>query len=254
MSFSRRTRLRMNGLRFRTVALLAPKLVQIVTSQQQSLVVISRFFSASSGLLANSSSVYPSSTVSVIKTRPPPPKLGSRFLSLNIPEHQIYNSPQFTMTNKPRIILKQNTNNHSTDTTCVKTSNGLVQTKTTRNYVVPAAYTLPHSPAFQNMAGIQKLAMEPTREHIEHIRHVLKNMNAKNNDNQQITLEKDHESGIASVCIRSAAKNGISGKMMCDFLDIIDELQAWQEGKGVILYGHKGFFCSGKMLLSLDLS
>jgi len=95
------------------------------------------------------------------------------------------------------------------------------------------------------MAGIQKLVTEPTREHIENIRHVLKNMKAKNNDDQAITLQKDHETGIASVCIRSAAKNGISGKMMCDFLDSIDELYSWDEGKGVILYGHDGFFCSG---------
>lgn len=112
---------------------------------------------------------------------------------------------------------------------------------------VAPAYTIAQSTIFRNMAGIQKLALEPTREHIENIRHVLKNMNAKNNDNQQITLEKDDNSGIAAICIRSAAKNGISGKMMCDFLDIIDELYAWHEGKGVIIYGHKGFFCSGKL-------
>lgn len=151
------------------------------------------------------------------------------------------------MTNKPRIILQQNTNNHSSDTNRgVKLSNGLHTTVRNTNGV-PPPYGLSQSPSFQTMAGIQRLAMEPTREHIENIRHVIKYLNAKNNDNQQITLEKDNETGIASVCLKSAAKNGISGKMMSDFLDIIDELYSWPEGKGVIIYGHKGFFCSGKL-------
>lgn len=99
------------------------------------------------------------------------------------------------------------------------------------------------------MAGIQKLVTEPTREHIENIRHFLKRMNAKDNADQQITLHKDYDTGIATVCIRSAAKNGISGKMMCDFLDTIDELYAWNEGRGVIIYGDNGFFCSGKFTI-----
>lgn len=100
--------------------------------------------------------------------------------------------------------------------------------------------------SFHSMAAIQKLATEPNREHIENIRKLLKHTNAKNNNDQQITLEKDNITGIGSICIRSAAKNGISAKMMCDFLDTIDELYSWEEGKGVIIYGHEGFFCSGK--------
>lgn len=95
------------------------------------------------------------------------------------------------------------------------------------------------------MACIQKLSIEPTREHIENIRHVLRHCNAKDNKDQQITLEKDLESGIGTICFKSAAKNAISAKMMCDFLDTIDELHNWPEGKGVIIYGHEGFFCSG---------
>lgn len=151
------------------------------------------------------------------------------------------------MTNKPRIsILQQNTNKSNN---CIKSihENAAAQSSPQiPSSSLPQAYTLAQSESFRSMAGIQKLALEPTREHIENIRHVLKHMNAKNNDNQQITLEKNNESGIATVCIRSAAKNGISGKMMCDFLDIIDELYSWPEGKGVILFGHKGFFCSGE--------
>ena len=96
------------------------------------------------------------------------------------------------------------------------------------------------------MAGIQKLALEPTREHIENIRQLFRRMNAKDNDDQTITLQKDHDTSIATMYIKSAAKNGISGKMMCDMLDAIDELYAWEEGKGVIIRGHGGFFCSGE--------
>lgn len=156
--------------------------------------------------------------------------------------HLTYRTFHTKMTNKPRIILPQSTN----------LSNAHVKPRIENGHpkdsIVRHSYTLANSSNFQTMAGIQKLTTEPTREHIENIRHVLIRMNAKNNDNQQITLEKDSVSGIATVCIRSAAKNGISGKMMCDFLDIIDELYSWREGKGVIIYGYNGFFCSGKLI------
>lgn len=108
-------------------------------------------------------------------------------------------------------------------------------------------HTLANSPSFRSMAGIQKLATEPTREHIENIRDILRHLNAKDNNNQEIRLEKDLSTGIATICIKSAAKNGISAKMMCDFLDVIDELYLWEEGKGVIIYGHDNFFCSGNL-------
>lgn len=146
------------------------------------------------------------------------------------------------MTNKPRTVSQQNNN---------QLNNGiksLHSNATAKPIPVHPSYTLAHSPNFRNMAGIQKLATESTREHIENIRHVLSRMNAKNNDDQEITMVKDHETGIATVCIKSAAKNGISGKMMCDFLDIVDELYSWNEGKGVIIHGHKGFFCSGELV------
>lgn len=149
------------------------------------------------------------------------------------------------MTNKPRISVFHQDANQPNNNVKTVNNNQTVFLSQSPNPVAPA-HTIAQSTNFRNMAGIQKLALEPTREHIENIRHVLRNMNAKNNDNQQITLEKNDDSGIATVCIRSAAKNGISGKMMCDFLDIIDELYSWPEGKGVIIYGHKGFFCSGR--------
>lgn len=152
-----------------------------------------------------------------------------------------------TMTNKPRIVLQhqqQQQNTNKSNIICI-TQQPLHSDGSSLKSSVAGQHTLSQSPNFRSMAGIQKLVTEPTREHIENIRHVLQRMNAKNNDNQQITLEKDQETGIATVCIQSAAKNGISGKMMCDFLDIIDELYQWNEGKGVILCGHNGFFCSG---------
>lgn len=145
------------------------------------------------------------------------------------------------MTNKPRAIFQPNKNG-----ICVKSIHSNNSSNPTNPISPQKQYTLANSPNFRNMAGIQRLATEPTREHIENIRHSLRHMNAKDNDDQQITLDKDDETGIASVCIKSAAKNGISCKMMCDLLDTIDELYEWNEGKGVIIYGYKGFFCSGR--------
>lgn len=149
-----------------------------------------------------------------------------------------------TMTNKPRIVSYNSTNKPDVRSK-ISTTNGPKPR-------VVGSHNIADSPNFRTMAGIQKLVTEPTREHIENIRHVLQHMNAKNNAEQEITLEKDDLTGIATVCIRSAARNGISGKMMCDLLDIIDELYAWNQGKGVIIYGHQGFFCSGKCASSTN--
>lgn len=101
------------------------------------------------------------------------------------------------------------------------------------------------------MACVQSLAFTATRESIEAIRQQLRDKNAKENQNQQITLVKDEVDKIATVCFKSAAKNAISAKMMCDFTDILDELYQWNEGKGVLICGHNGFFCSGGDLISV---
>lgn len=156
------------------------------------------------------------------------------------------------MTNKPFLSFqRQNTNQSDACTKSEKhTDNGEAKRS---NLEVPRKHTLAESSNFRTMAGIQRLVIEPTREHIENIRHDLRNIKAKNNDDQQISLKKNQETGIATVCIKSAAKNGISAKMMCDFLDIIDDLYTWNEGKGVIIYGHQGFFCSGMVLLHITL-
>lgn len=114
-----------------------------------------------------------------------------------------------------------------------------------KNFAFCSAIRNSSSSSLSTMSGIQKLVTEPSRELIDNIRQTLYQINAKDNSEQEITCEKDAETGIATVKIKSAAKNGISGKMMCDFLDVIDQLYAWDEGKGVIVYGHGGFFCSG---------
>lgn len=148
------------------------------------------------------------------------------------------------MTNKTNKLFQQQASN-KTEAYVKKPFH--TSTKTNQNNDAFNNTTIQQSTNFRSMASIQKLVTEPTREHIENIRHLLKGINAKDNNDQSITMVKDHETGIASVCIRSAAKNGISCKMMSDLLDIVDELYSWTEGKGVILYGHGGFFCSGKL-------
>ncbi|CAH1782240.1 unnamed protein product, partial [Owenia fusiformis] len=37
----------------------------------------------------------------------------------------------------------------------------------------------------------------------------------------------------------------LSGKMMVNLYDIVSELEGWTEGKGVLMYGSNGSFCSG---------
>lgn len=155
--------------------------------------------------------------------------------------HSHHSRPSIKMTNKTNKLFQQQPSNQNE--VYIKKP---FHTSTKTNQNAESNNTTIHQPTnFRSMASIQKLVTEPTREHIENIRHLLKRINAKDNNDQSITMVKDHETGIASVCIRSAAKNGISCKMMSDLLDIVDELYSWNEGKGVILYGHGGFFCSG---------
>ena len=62
-----------------------------------------------------------------------------------------------------------------------------------------------------------------------------------------ITLSKDNETGIAKLAISNPKIHGaISGKMMCDLNDAIQELEGWNEGKGLIVYSDDPkFFSSG---------
>jgi ethylmalonyl-CoA/methylmalonyl-CoA decarboxylase len=61
-----------------------------------------------------------------------------------------------------------------------------------------------------------------------------------------IDLTKDDKTGIATVLLNNLEiKNAFSGKMMVDFADAVSELENWQEGRGVIVRGAGGTFCSG---------
>ncbi|ODN02977.1 Ethylmalonyl-CoA decarboxylase [Orchesella cincta] len=64
-----------------------------------------------------------------------------------------------------------------------------------------------------------------------------------------VSLRKNEDNGIAYIAIDHVKKkNGFSGKMMVDLNDAVLELESWKTGKGVILYGAGGTFCSGGYL------
>ncbi|RWS16836.1 ethylmalonyl-CoA decarboxylase-like protein [Dinothrombium tinctorium] len=59
-------------------------------------------------------------------------------------------------------------------------------------------------------------------------------------------LDKDDASGVATLTIcNPTRKNAISGSMMVQLRDTITQLEQWQQGKAVIIYGAEGSFCSG---------
>ncbi|XP_063428673.1 ethylmalonyl-CoA decarboxylase-like [Mytilus trossulus] len=67
-----------------------------------------------------------------------------------------------------------------------------------------------------------------------------------------VTLDKDEKTGIAVISLdNKKKKNALSGSMMCELNDIINELQSWQTGKGLILRGENKTFCSGGDLNTL---
>lgn len=54
------------------------------------------------------------------------------------------------------------------------------------------------------------------------------------------------ENGIAELCINNPCrKNALSGTMMFELAERIIDLENWNEGKGLIVYGAEGTFCSG---------
>ncbi|CAH1782242.1 unnamed protein product, partial [Owenia fusiformis] len=61
-----------------------------------------------------------------------------------------------------------------------------------------------------------------------------------------VFLTIDGVSKIATIMLNYPEKmNALSGKMMVDLHDIVSELEGWTEGKGVLMYGSNGSFCSG---------
>nr|XP_053655902.1 ethylmalonyl-CoA decarboxylase-like [Cherax quadricarinatus]XP_053655903.1 ethylmalonyl-CoA decarboxylase-like [Cherax quadricarinatus] len=62
----------------------------------------------------------------------------------------------------------------------------------------------------------------------------------------RVSLVKDDSSGIATVTLlHQQKKNALSGQMMVQLADIVEELKAWSCGKGVILQAEGDTFCSG---------
>ncbi|XP_075720373.1 ethylmalonyl-CoA decarboxylase [Rhinoderma darwinii] len=54
------------------------------------------------------------------------------------------------------------------------------------------------------------------------------------------------ENGIAELCVNNPSrKNALSGIMMLELEERISDLENWNEGKGLIVYGAENTFCSG---------
>lgn len=61
-----------------------------------------------------------------------------------------------------------------------------------------------------------------------------------------ISLVKDETSGIATISLEhKEKKNALSGEMMVEFADIVEDLKLWKNGKALILCGSGDTFCSG---------
>jgi len=62
----------------------------------------------------------------------------------------------------------------------------------------------------------------------------------------KIELTQDQDSGIATITINHPErKNALSGSMMVQLRNIVNTLEEWKEGKGVILHSVGDMFCSG---------
>ncbi|XP_063773369.1 ethylmalonyl-CoA decarboxylase [Pseudophryne corroboree] len=54
------------------------------------------------------------------------------------------------------------------------------------------------------------------------------------------------ENGIAELCINNPVRmNAFTGRMMIELAERIRDLENWQEGKGLLVYGAENTFCSG---------
>lgn len=61
-----------------------------------------------------------------------------------------------------------------------------------------------------------------------------------------VDLTKDEQSKIATICLNyPEKKNALTGTMLINLMDIISELESWDDGKGLILKGSNGTFCCG---------
>ncbi|CAL1547474.1 unnamed protein product [Lymnaea stagnalis] len=61
-----------------------------------------------------------------------------------------------------------------------------------------------------------------------------------------VDLHTDEETGIAVMTLNNPEKrNSLTGKMMVDMADRVSQLEKWANGRGLIVLGTGGHFCSG---------
>lgn len=89
------------------------------------------------------------------------------------------------------------------------------------------------------------------RKDIDLIRKKLENLNSKVPEDQEILLFKNENTKLAIIEIKSGAKNALSGKMISQLTNVLDQLYDWPQGRGVLICGHNGTFCSGSDLVSV---
>lgn len=89
------------------------------------------------------------------------------------------------------------------------------------------------------------------RQEIDNIRRKLEQLKCKTPENQEVNLYKYEDTKIAVIEIKSGAKNALSGKMISQLTGVLDQLYDWPQGRGVLICGHNGTFCSGSDLISV---
>lgn len=102
--------------------------------------------------------------------------------------------------------------------------------------------------------GELEVVEEANRLYVDTLRAQLEKLDCKTPDNQEILLDWDgiELDGIATVTIKSGAKNALSGKMISQLTNIIDQLYERQaELRGVLIRGDGGSFCSGSDLVTV---
>lgn len=96
------------------------------------------------------------------------------------------------------------------------------------------------------------------RERIDEIRHnYLFNLIRKQSElEDKITLEKCDESRVATIWIENIEfKNALTGKMIAQLTDVLDELHRWQDtGRVVLIRGRGRAFSSGFDLVAARAS
>ncbi len=83
----------------------------------------------------------------------------------------------------------------------------------------------------------------------------LERLNLKELNGGNLYLDKDQDSGIATITISNPSRaNAITGSMMVALSDMVAELEKWRTGKALILYGDPDgkHFCAGADLKTAE--